>query len=70
MQCSICGAEAENLTPGTYDGLVVRCKRCGEYEVSDDALNGLLRLDFDARVAALDTAKRAAGPQQRPAISL
>lgn len=70
MQCSICGAEAENLTPGDYDGLVVRCKRCGEYEVSDSVLNGLLRLDFDARVAALDTAKRAAGPYERPAIAL
>ena len=70
MQCSICGAEAENLTPGDYDGLVVRCKRCGEYEVSDNALNDLLRLDFDARVAALDTAKRVAGPHERPAIAL
>ena len=70
MQCSICGAEAENLTPGDYDGLVVRCKRCGEYEVSDNALNDLLRLDFDARVAALDTAQRAAGPHERPAIAL
>ncbi|MBX9861254.1 MAG: hypothetical protein K2Y42_00760 [Hyphomicrobium sp.] len=70
MQCSVCGAEAENLTSGDFDGLVVRCKRCGEYEVADAVLNELLRLDFDARVTALETAKRAAGPDRRPAIAL
>jgi hypothetical protein len=70
MQCSVCGAEAENLTSGDFDGLVVRCKRCGEYEVADAVLNDLLRLDFDARMAALDAAKRAAGPDTRPAIAL
>ncbi len=70
MQCSVCGAEAENITSGDFDGLVVRCKHCGEYEVSDAALNDLLRLDFEARVAALEAAKRAARPDARPAIAL
>jgi len=69
MQCSVCGAEADNLTPGDFDGLVVRCKRCGDYQVSDSVLNELLRLDFDARVAALDKAKSSAEPDQRPAIT-
>jgi hypothetical protein len=69
MQCSVCGAEADNLTPGDFDGLVVRCKRCGDYEVSDTVLNELLRLDFEARVAALDKAKSLAGAEERPAIT-
>lgn len=68
MQCSVCGAEAEDLTSGEFDGLVVRCKRCGVYAVADDALNAFLRLDYDARVAALDKARRAAGSGGRPAI--
>ncbi len=69
MQCSVCGAEAENLTPGDFDGLIVRCKRCGEYEVRDLALNELLRLDFNGRVAALEKAKSDTSPEGRPTIT-
>jgi len=69
MQCSVCGAEAENLTPGDFDGLVVRCKHCGDYQLSDTVLNEFLRLDFDARVAALDKAKASAAGGDRPAIT-
>ena len=69
MQCSVCGAEAEDLTSGEFDGLVVRCKRCGEYAVADDALNDFLRMDYDARVAVLDKAKGAAGGGERPEIT-
>lgn len=69
MQCSVCGAEAQDLTSGDFDGLVVRCKRCGEYAVADSALNAFLRLDYDARVAALGKAKGAAGAGERPAIT-
>ena len=68
MQCSVCGAEAESLGPGDFDGLVVRCKHCGEYEVAEDVLNDFLRLESDDRVAALGEAKGAAQAGQRPAI--
>jgi len=61
MQCSICGAEAEDLTSGEFDGLGVRCRHCGEYRVAEEALNAFLRLDFDARLAALAKAKADAG---------
>lgn len=68
MQCLVCGAEAEDLTPGDFDGVIARCKRCGEYEVPDGVLNDFLRLDYDLRVAALEKAKaRAKGT--RPAIT-
>jgi hypothetical protein len=69
MQCAVCGAEAEDLTPGDFDGVIVGCKRCGEYEVADGALNDFLRLDYDARVAVLDRAKGAAGAGTRPAVT-
>lgn len=69
MQCSVCGAEAEDLTPGDFDGLVLRCKHCGEYEIADSALNSFLRLDYDDRVAALDKARQQAGPGARPRVS-
>lgn len=69
MQCPICGAEAEDLSSGDFDGLMVGCKRCGDYAVADRALNGFLRLDFDARVAALNEAKAAASTGARPVIA-
>lgn len=69
MDCPICGAEATNATPGDFDGLIVECKHCGDYEVPDDALNSLLRLDFDARKAALEKAKAAAGAGARASIA-
>ena len=69
MQCSVCGAEAEDLTSGDFDGLIVRCKRCGEYEIADGALNDFLRLDYDARVAVLMKAKDAAAAGARAAIT-
>lgn len=69
MQCAICGAEAEDLKSGDFDGVIVRCKHCGEYEIVDAALNDFLRLDYDARVAALDQAKSAATAGHRPQIA-
>lgn len=69
MQCSVCGAEAQDLTSGDVAGLVVRCKRCGDYEIAEAAVNDLLRLDYDARVAALEKAKRAVAPGGRPEVT-
>lgn len=69
MQCAVCGAEAEDLKRGDFDGIVVGCKHCGEYEVPDTVLNGFLRLDYDRRVAALEAAKREAALGRRPSIT-
>jgi hypothetical protein len=70
MQCAVCGAEAEDLKRGDFDGVIVGCKRCGEYEVGDSVLNDFLRLDYDARVAALDKAKGQVSSGARPAITV
>jgi hypothetical protein len=69
MECPICGALARNITPGEFDGLAIKCVHCGDYEVPDSALNALIRLDFDARSAALEKAKSVAGAGMRPSIT-
>jgi hypothetical protein len=68
MNCPVCGAEAKNSTPGDFDGLIVECRHCGNYQIADDALNDFLRLDFDARKSILDRAQQSAKPGTRPAI--
>jgi hypothetical protein len=68
MNCPICGAEALNATPGNFDGLIVECRHCGTYDIPDDALNELIRRDFDARKAALKKAASIAPPGARPSI--
>jgi hypothetical protein len=68
MDCPICGAEAKNATPGDFDGLIIQCKHCGDYGITDNALNDFLRLNFDARQSALANAKRGATAGTRPTI--
>jgi hypothetical protein len=60
MQCPVCAREAQNLTPNTLDGVVIGCQTCGAYRVAGGAYHGLMQLDPNARVAALETAKVAA----------
>lgn len=60
MQCPICGALADNITPAGFAGLGVRCKNCGEYKVTSDALTLLLRKEEPERVQLLAQAGREA----------
>jgi uncharacterized Zn finger protein len=59
MQCATCGAVAENVTPGGFDGLVVRCERCGTYEIAGTA----------ERAAVLERVKRSTPPGGRPCVT-
>ena len=36
--CPICGSEAEAINVGLFDGVGIRCKTHGEFEVVDSAL--------------------------------
>jgi hypothetical protein len=67
MQCPICGAIAENISP-YFGGLAVRCHNCGEFEVAELALNDLLRLDGTGRAAALEKAKQYSAAGAPPTI--
>ena len=69
MQCSVCGAPAQNITPHDFDGLVVRCAHCREYEIPGTVLNQLLRLTLTERIEVLKTAKKHARPGVRPSIT-
>jgi hypothetical protein len=51
------------------DGLAVVCRHCGEFQVSDPALNELLRLDVEERRKALQAARQCAAPGTRPTIA-
>ena len=67
MQCPICGAIAENITPAGFGGLGVRCKNCGDYKVTSDALTLLLRKQEPERVQVLAGAAEEA-PEPLPTI--
>lgn len=67
VQCPVCGAVAENISPD-FDGLAVRCHNCGEFNVDGTALNDLLRLDGAGRAAALEKAKLRNSAGSRPTI--
>ena len=48
MQCAVCAAQAKNLTPSTtYDGAVVGCPRCGDYQITGTVFDKLLHGDPD-----------------------
>jgi hypothetical protein len=38
LVCPICKSEAEEINPGTFDGVGFRCINHGEFEVADSAL--------------------------------
>jgi hypothetical protein len=51
MQCPVCGSAAENITRGDFDGLSVRCKRCGDFDIAGSVLNKLARESQEVRMA-------------------
>ena len=69
MDCPVCLATGENFTPTDYQGLVVRCLRCGVYRIMKSALVALPRLKFEKRLAALEKAKTFGSSRTWPTIS-
>jgi hypothetical protein len=59
MQCCACGAVAQDKTPGDVDGVIIVCRRCGEYGIS---------LSLPKCSDALANAKRFAQAGQWPII--
>lgn len=70
MQCAVCAAPAESLTPVDFDGVIVRCTHCGDYEVSGTVSDKFLRLGLHERAVALEKAKALATTGTRPAITM
>lgn len=69
MDCPICLAEGENLTPATYKGVVVRCGRCGVFRITKNALVAFSKLKVEGRLEALGKAKAQTFPKAWPTIS-
>ena len=57
MDCPVCDREAMNLTPASYDGLVIDCSRCGKYRIMRSVLSDLRRTQIEDREAALGHAR-------------
>lgn len=71
MDCPVCGLEAEDITVKTFDGITIRCKSCGDYDISGSVHNaGMLKnLEPEERLNALKRAKTFAEPNRRPMIT-
>jgi hypothetical protein len=69
MDCPVCRAEVENLTPAGYKGLVVECPRCGVYRIMESAVAALPRLGVEERLAALQRARKMSSAKSWPTIN-
>jgi hypothetical protein len=70
MECLVCRGNVEGLTPVSYKGLVVACRRCGVYRVMRSSVTSLCALKVEQRLAALDKAKKFASRKSFPTISI
>ena len=68
MQCLVCGGEARDLTPQNFDGYVIGCPICGNYEVAGGAWDRLQNVSKQERVAALAKAASLKGVARWPTI--
>jgi hypothetical protein len=66
---TICLADAKNATPPTYRGIVVECKGCGIYRVTESALAALRLLKIEHRFAVLRMAKTLVPSRVAPTIT-
>ena len=66
--CPICKAEAEEIEPGTFDGVWFRCLKHREFGVSDTALKTRRDAEPEQWERALKKATERAGEGNRPKI--
>jgi len=66
--CPICKSEAEEIEPGTFDGVWFRCLKHREFGVSDTALKTRKNVEPEQWERALKKAIERAGPEERPKI--
>lgn len=58
MQCPVCDGSARDRTPPGYNGIVVGCVSCGNFEIANDCLDKLRALEPIVRSEALQKAKK------------
>jgi hypothetical protein len=69
MQCLVCGGPAEDITPGEFDGIVMKCPACGPYDVAGTVQAKLAKLGLKDRAAVLQKAKGFSTFGTRPTIT-
>jgi hypothetical protein len=70
IKCPLCGDAASNRTPAGFDGLVIRCNGCRDYDVSGPALEKLQGLRVSERLEVLREARELASIGTRPSITM
>ena len=68
MQCLVCAGEARDLTPQNFDGYVIGCSSCGNYEVAGGAWDRFRNASQQERAAALAKAASLKGVARWPTI--
>jgi hypothetical protein len=68
MQCLVCAGEARDRTPQNFDGYVIECPICGNYEVAGGAGDRLENASMQDRAAALAKAQSLKGVARWPTI--
>jgi hypothetical protein len=70
MQCGVCTGAAKDITPPGFDGIVIRCPTCKDYEIAGGAALARFRnASVEERAAALKKAKAFQGLPGRPTIT-
>ena len=68
MQCLVYAGEARDLTPQNFDGYVIGCSSCGNYEVAGGAWARFRNASQQERAAALGKAASLKGVARWPTI--
>ena len=68
MNCPICKSAAENITDNDFDGKIISCPKCEEYEISGTVENRFSTMSKKDRERALEKAKKFARGN-RPSIN-
>jgi hypothetical protein len=71
MQCPICeNSDAADVTLTTFDGRMMRCPECGDYDISGTLLarQTLQSLPTSDRIAALQKARQRTKQGMRPMV--
>jgi hypothetical protein len=67
--CPVCRSEAEEIEPGTFDGVWFRCLKHREFGVSDTALKTRKDAEPEQWERALKKAIERSGTEKRPKIT-
>jgi len=68
MKCLVCASEARDRTPRNFDGYVIDCPSCGNYEVAGGAWERFQNASKQEWAAALAKAASLKGVARWPTI--